>query len=119
MVLIFTHPQIISGMLDHADAILGWCREHDTEELSENPILHDGCVYNLWRIGQYAKHPTEAFMSEHAQIPWETIARYGSELYEGTERVDSERMLDYIREDLPVLREQLAALLDEITPTKG
>lgn len=116
---IITHPEIITYMLKHADTILDWCREHSPEELAEHPILLDGCVFNLWKIGQLAKRPSEAFIAENNSIPWEALNQYGNELYENFPDIDAPRMFAYITHDLPPLREQLAALLEEITTTKG
>ncbi|MBQ2707857.1 MAG: DUF86 domain-containing protein [Clostridia bacterium] len=89
------------------------------DDFLSNQFTCDGYVYNVGLIGEATSDVDAEFRKTHPEIPWYQIANLRHRLFHEYEGTRFDIVWQIITEDLPPLREQLAALLEEITTTKG
>ncbi len=111
----YSNIQRLQFILEHAEKLLFYVAEH---HISKEKLLNDYAVQwlvttPLMIIGEQAYQLSQDYKDDHPGIPWGAIAGLRHRLvhhYYGTNR---DRIADVLFEDLPVLAEQIRALLSE------
>lgn len=71
-------------------------------------------VYCLQVIGEAVKNIPEEVKEKYHNIPWRKIAGMRDRLIHGYFTVDSERVWETVRRDLPPLKEAITKILEEM-----
>jgi uncharacterized protein with HEPN domain len=74
-------------------------------------MVRDAVVRNLEVIGEATKRIEEAYRTAHPEIPWRTLAGLRDVLIHQYEGVDPEKVWAIVEQDLPPLKQAIAALL--------
>ncbi len=86
------------------------CNELD--DFEGNSMLSEACVFNLMQIGELAKTSLSSeAKTEIVSIPWKQIYGMRNRIVHGYDGVDMSIVWDTIKNDLPLLREELKKFL--------
>lgn len=77
----------------------------------QDAMVQDAVLRNFEVIGEGAKRLDDACRAAHPQIPWRALAGLQNVLIHQYDSVDLERVWAIVEEQLPGLREAIAALL--------
>ena len=81
--------------------------------------LIEACVFNLSQIGEYAKKIDDEFKARHTDVPWKKLYGLRNRIIHDYEGINFSLIWTIIKNDLPKLKEQLAAIesVSAHTPT--
>lgn len=103
----------LEHVVEAIDRILGNTDFMSRDELEADDLRYYGIVKNIEIIGEVAYKLTRAFCREHAETPWEFIAKMRHVLVHDYYQIDPDAVWKVIQEDLPPLREQVSCYLSE------
>jgi len=106
-------------MLEAADRILSYTAGVTEEAFSANQLLQDAVVRNIGIIGEAANNLLEAgpgFAVRYPSIPFAQIYGMRNRVVHGYFSVSTEMVWDSVQVDVPMLREQIFKVLDELPP---
>lgn len=107
-------PLRLEHILDAIDRLLAGDKNNHFDEVGERDIEYFGIVKLLEIIGEAAYKLTEEFKIAHPQTPWKYIIAMRHILVHGYYQINRNDVLKTIREDLPILREQVVKYLYDI-----
>lgn len=110
---------IIKAMIDHTQSVIEYCAGMSFDAFMANRMFRDGCAANIAQIGERANQLNPEFCKQYPDIPWKELRAVRNRVFHDYKGTNFESVWEIITHDLPPLREQLAALLEEITTTKG
>jgi uncharacterized protein with HEPN domain len=89
----------------------------DVDEASfiQNSLIQDGVIRQIEIIGEAARHLSGDLRNKYSDIPWDDIAGMRNKLIHDYFGVDIDEVWLTATEDLPILKEQVAAILAELT----
>ena len=76
-------------------------------------LLFFAVVKNIEIVGEATYMLTKEYKQSHSSIPWLVIEKMRHVLVHGYYTISPEKVWDTVHEDLPVLKQQLIALLEE------
>ncbi len=83
------------------------------ETFTADKIRYGGVVYYTMIIGEAAYKLSRAFIAEHPETPWQSIADMRHHLVHGYYQVDARIVWQVIQNDLAPLKNQIEKLLAE------
>lgn len=83
------------------------------DDFVKSKILFFAVVKNIEIVGEATYMLTKEFKQSHQSIPWHVIEKMRHILVHGYYTISPEKVWDTIKEDLPVLKNQILALLVE------
>ena len=88
------------------------------DELSLDAFIHDdqavdAVIRNFIVIGEAARHVPDAVAQRHPEVPWATIRGMRNAAVHDYVNISLQTVWNTSKDDLPLLRSQLQALLDE------
>ena len=81
------------------------------EGFMHSKILFFAVVKNIEILGEATYMLTKAFKQSHSTIPWQVIDKMRHVLGHWYYTITPEKVWDTVKEDLPVMKEQILALL--------
>ena len=103
----------LEHIVEAIDRILNNTDFKSRDELDADNLRYYGIVKSIEIIGEAAYKLTRAFCREHAETPWEFIAKMRHVLVHDYYQIDPDAVWKVIQEDLPPLREQISRYLSE------
>ena len=103
----------VRHMLDHGREAVEMARGHSRADLDTDRMLNLALVRLTEVIGEASRRVPEDFRSRHTQVPWRDIADLRNRLIHGYETVDFDTLWSIIQKDLPLLIDQLEAIIAE------
>lgn len=96
------------------------CVEEYTKDLSEIQLKEDklrlhATIYNVQIIGEAIYKLTKEFKQEHSETPWPLIEKMRHILVHDYFRINFEILWMVIKEDIPLLKEQVTKYMSELT----
>ena len=101
-------------ILNAIDIILGRAKGMSLEELTADKIQFAGVVYYTQIIGEAAYKLTKSFIETHTSTPWQDIIDMRHHIVHGYFTINSRYIWEVIQNDLPLLRQQVQAYIDEL-----
>jgi len=98
----------MAGAVDRA---LGYIAGMDEAAFGKNALVQDGVIRQLEIIGEAARHITSESRRAYPSVRWDEMAGMRDKLIHGYFGVDLGRVWLTAAEDLPVLRDQITAIL--------
>ncbi len=113
------HPERVEDYLEHmAEAIeraTAYLQQVGSgEELEHNRLLQDAVARNIEIIGEAANHILQmdpSFVVRHPELPWPEMRGMRNKMVHGYFDVEWETVWGTVKTDLPLLKEQIQALL--------
>lgn len=84
------------------------------DNFANNEIVVDAVLRNLEIIGEAARNLSEEIYKKYADIPWKNIIGLRNVVIHGYFVVDLEIIWKIIREQLPILKDKIKAIMDNI-----
>lgn len=94
-----------------AQRAVEYCVDRDREQFETNELLQDAVVRNLELIGEAATRIPEDVRLAHSEIPWRQIIAMRNQLIHAYLGVDLDVVWDVVQVELPLLIQQLKALI--------
>lgn len=105
------------GRLEHMLAAIANVEEFTQgitlDDFVKSKVLFFAVVKNIEIVGEATYMLTKEFKQSHQSIPWLVIEKMRHVLVHGYYTVSPEKVWDTVQEDLPILKEQIVALLNE------
>lgn len=108
----FEPRDYLRHILDEADYLLRESADLTIDEFQSNETLRRAFVRSLEIIGEAARKLPEEFRARHSSIEWRKIAGMRDRLIHGYFGVDYDLVWDVVQSRIPVLRQQVASLLE-------
>lgn len=83
----------------------------ETSAAKEDPLLHDGLLFQFVVIGEAVKNLTPETRESAPEIPWTDIAGLRDLIAHEYFRIDIHRVLEIVERDLPPLERAIDNLL--------
>lgn len=103
----------IKKIIDHAETIVSITAEiADSKTYSKNRLITDAVAFNLLQIGELAHDAlSEETVLSLNTIPWKEIYGLRNRIVHGYAGVDFNIIFTTVKEDIPVLIEQLKSVI--------
>ncbi len=101
----------LEHIVEAIDRILAFADGKTKEELEADDLKYYGIVKNIEIIGEATYMLTRAFCAQHAETPWEFIAKMRHVLVHDYYQIEPREVWKVIRDDLRPLRNQVAGYL--------
>ena len=103
----------VRHMLDHAREAVEMSRTRSRADLDTERMLNLALVRLVEVIGEAASRIPEEFRCRYPVVPWRQTIGMRNRLIHGYDTVNFDILWTIIREDLPVLIEQLETIVEE------
>lgn len=103
-------------ILETIDRIDSFLLSADAETFSKSQEKQMAVCMGLTLIGEAARNLTTDFCSQHSEIPWAKIVGMRNYLVHDYIRIDYDAVWQTARNDLPLLKTQIATILAELQP---
>lgn len=112
-------PDYLGHMAEAIDRIAEYTGGIDKDTFCGTKLLIDGVIRNIEVLGEASnkvrKHH-RAFADAHPEVPWQGAYEMRSVVAHDYFMVDLDIVWDTIKNDLPGMRSDIQALLDELIP---
>jgi len=78
-------------------------------------LLQDGVIRQLSIIGEAARHVSVGLQQSNSDVPWSDVIGMRNLLSHDYIEVDVDEVWKTVQDDLPILRDQIAQILDSLT----
>jgi uncharacterized protein with HEPN domain len=106
-------------MLDIATPASGFVHGRERAALDTDAELRYAPTYVVLGIGEAANRLSPEVQAEYPGVPWTGLIGMRHRLVHGYDTVDRDRLWRVCTEDLPLLIEQLHAILEELGTNEG
>jgi uncharacterized protein with HEPN domain len=102
---------ILEKIVGHIDKIASYIAGLERMAFLADMKVIEACVFNLLQMGELAGRLDEGFRNAHTDVPWFKIRGLRNKIVHDYEGVKLEIIWDIVKDDLSVLRGQLADVL--------
>lgn len=107
---------VLKKILQHTVSIMNYCADcHSREDFERDSMRVEATVFNLMQIGELAKESLDDETKLKIKtVPWHQIYGLRNRIVHGYSGVNMQIVWDTVREDIPALRQELSAALEEL-----
>lgn len=102
----------LADIRDAIDRVLRYTHK-GRDAFFADPMAQDAVARNIEIMGEATRGVAEAIRRAHPEIPWRDISDMRNKVIHDYFRVDLAVVWDVVERDLPTLRAQIEALLEE------
>ena len=103
-------------ILDAIAKIETYLQGVDEQTFLAQSLLQDGAIRQIEIIGEAVKQLSQQLRDQHPHIPWQDIAGMRDKLIHQYFGVDLDKVWVTVIQDIPVLKQEVAAILSSLTP---
>ena len=100
-------------ILDTINLILNSFQVISKEEFKKNDLLRDATIRRIEVIGEAVKNLPMDFREKYNNLPWKEIAGMRDKLMHHYFGVDLEKVWKTVKDDIPLLKEQVEDILKQ------
>jgi len=101
------------GMIEAADKILER-KPADRRAVESDEMLQVWCFYQIQVIGEAAAHVPDEIRAAHPEVRWAALTGMRNRMVHDYVDIDLDVVWEVVVRDIPVLREQIAGILEQI-----
>ena len=105
------------GRLEHMLAAIEnveeFTKDISLDDFVKSKVLFFAVVKNIEIVGEATYMLTKEYKQSHQSVPWLVIEKMRHVLVHGYYTISPEKVWETVQEDIPVLKEQIIALLNE------
>lgn len=106
------NEQIVKKLIQYIDKILLYTKSMSYEDLLNNSMVLEACVFNLSQMGELVKKIDKNYEKENDHIPWRQIYGLRNKIVHDYEGVNFTLLWSIIDEDLKELKSELERLVN-------
>ena len=103
----------LEDILSAIDNVEEYTKDLSETQLKEDKLCLHATTYNVQIIGEAIYKLTKEFKQNHPDTPWHLIEKMRHILVHDYFRINFEILWTVIKEDIPLLKEQVLKYLDE------
>jgi uncharacterized protein with HEPN domain len=100
----------LDDMISFSERVLAYTEGLDQKDFEADEKAYDATVRNLELIGEAATHIPDAIRETFSAIPWRQVVATRNRLIHGYLGIDNDILWSIIRDDIPVVLEELKKL---------
>ncbi len=103
----------LKRIVAHIENILDYVKSIESlEDFTHNQLVVDAVVFNLAQIGEISKHRISLILKDtQVDVPWHEMYGFRNRIIHDYDQINMNIVYDTIKEDLPLLLEQLRKLI--------
>ena len=105
------------GRLEHMllaiDNVEEFTKDISLDDFVKSKVLFFAVVKNIEIVGEATYMLTKEYKQSHQSVPWLVIEKMRHVLVHGYYTISPEKVWETVQEDIPLLKEQIIALLNE------
>ncbi|MDI6716324.1 MAG: DUF86 domain-containing protein [Actinomycetota bacterium] len=105
----------IKDILDSINRIEEFIGDMDYDDFVADDKTSSAVIHKLEIMGEASKNVSKDIKVKHKQIPWNEMARMRDKITHFYFGVDYEIVWKVVKENLPLLKDQIKAVLDELS----
>jgi uncharacterized protein with HEPN domain len=106
--------QYLADILEAIQHVLEYTCELTYDEFLHSSLVQDAVLRNIQVIGEATKKLSAGLQAKHTQTPWREMAGMRDKVVHDYFDIDHQVVWDAARRDLPPLRDQVEAILQEV-----
>ncbi|MBL0225432.1 MAG: DUF86 domain-containing protein [Geobacteraceae bacterium] len=100
----------LDDMISFSESVLTYTEGLDQKDFEADEKAYDATLRKLELIGEAATHIPDAIRDSFSAIPWRQVVATRNRLIHGYLGIDNDILWSIIRDDIPVLLEELKKL---------
>ena len=103
----------LEHMLSAIENVEEFTRDVSLDDFVKSKVLFFAVVKNIEIVGEATYMLTKEYKQSHQSVPWLVIEKMRHVLVHGYYTISPEKVWETVQEDIPLLKEQIKALLNE------
>ena len=103
----------LEHMLSAIENVEEFTKEISLDDFVKSKVLFFAVVKNIEIVGEATYMLTKEYKQSHQSVPWLVIEKMRHVLVHGYYTISPEKVWETVQEDIPMLKEQIIALLKE------
>ena len=104
------NQKAIVNIIKYIDKIIDFTKNIDYDHFASDELIQDACFMNLMQIGETANKIDESYEKKYPDIKWKDMKGLRNRIVHDYDGVNIRIVWDTIKNDLPILKEQLLKL---------
>ena len=103
----------LEHMLSAIENVEEFTKDITLDDFVKSKVLFFAVVNNIEIVGEATYMLTKEYKQSHQSVPWLVIEKMRHVLVHGYYTISPEKVWETVQEDIPLLKEQIIALLNE------
>ena len=103
----------LEHMLSAIENVEEFTKDITLDDFVKSKVLFFAVVKNIEIVGEATYMLTKEYKQSHQSVPWLVIEKMRHVLVHGYYTISPEKVWETVQEDIPLLKEQIKALLNE------
>ena len=103
----------LEHMLSAIENVEEFTKDISLDDFVKSKVLFFAVVKNIEIVGEATYMLTKEYKQSHQSVPWLVIEKMRHVLVHGYYTISPEKVWETVQEDIPLLKEQIKALLNE------
>ena len=103
----------LEHMLSAIENVEEFTKDITLDDFVKSKVLFFAVVKNIEIVGEAPYMLTKEYKQSHQSVPWLVIEKMRHVLVHGYYTISPEKVWETVQEDIPLLKEQIIALLNE------